>query len=206
MTQLIICEKYRIAKAVAKALKATTKLRHGVYANNEITVAFVRKDFIKPTPLSDMADGRLPFVPTKYKMSVNDKVTDRRLKRLFRNAKEVIFASGEGAEAQARFFNLCRHFRVGQPTSRIWLTSLDYQAIRQTYAKREKGRVLHDLAQAGLVNNGMELLFGYNFSRVLDRWYYHGNRSLVRRQSSCLFSAVYSTSTRNTSTAHRSIG
>lgn len=140
MTQLIICEKFRIARAVAKALKATRKLRHGVYANDEITVAFVRKDFIKPTPLSDMAYGRLPFVPAKYKMSVNDKVTDRRLKRLFRNAKEVIFASGEGAEAQARFFNLCRHFRVGQPTSRMWLTSLDYQAIRQIYAKREKGR------------------------------------------------------------------
>lgn len=182
MTQLIICEKYRIARAVAKALKATKKLRHGVYANDEITVAFVRKDFIMPTPLSDMADGRLPFVPTKYKMSVNDKVTDRRLKRLFHSAREVIFASGEGAEAQARFFNLCRHFRVGQPTSRMWLTSLDNQAIRQIYAKREKGRALHDLAQAGLVNNGMELLLGYNFSRVLDRWYYHG-KSLTRQEA-----------------------
>lgn len=182
MTQLIICEKYRIARAVARALKATTKIRHGVYANDEITVAFVRKDFIMPTPLSEMADGRVPFVPAKYKMSVNDKVTDRRLKRLFRNAKEVIFASGEGAEAQARFFNLCRHFRVGQPTSRMWLTNLDYQAIRQIYAKREKGRVLHDLAQAGLVNNGMELLFGYNFSRVLDRWYYHG-KSLTLQEA-----------------------
>lgn len=182
MTQLIICEKYRIARAVAKALKATRKLRHGVYANEEITVAFVRKDFIKPIPLSEMADGSLPFVPAKYRMSVNDKITDRRLKRLFRSAREVIFASGEGAEAQARFFNLCRHFRVGQPTSRMWLTNSDYQAIRQIYAKREKGRVLHDLAQAGLVNNGMELLFGYNFSRVLDRWYYHG-KSLTRQEA-----------------------
>ncbi len=182
MTQLIICEKYRIARAVARALKATTKIRHGVYANNEITVAYIRKNFIMPTPLSDMVEGKLPFVPAKYKMSVSDKITDRWLKRLFREAKEVIFASGERAEAQARFFNLCRHFRVGQPTSRMWLTNLDYQAIRQTYAKRERGRVLHDLAQAGLVNNGMELLFGYNFSRVLDRWYYHG-KSLTRQEA-----------------------
>ncbi len=182
MTQLIICEKYRIAKAVAGALKATTEIRHGVYANNEITVAYIRKNFIMPTPLSEMADGKLPFVPAKYKMSISDKITDRWLKHLFRGSKEVIFASGEGAEAQARFFNLCRHFRVGQPTSRMWLANLDYQAIRQTYAKREKGRVLHDLAQAGLVNNGMELLFGYNFSRVLDRWYYHG-KSLTRQEA-----------------------
>lgn len=179
---LIICEKYRIARAVAKALRATTGLHYGVFTNKEITVAFVRKDFITLTPLSEMAGGRLPFVPAKYKMQVTDKTTDRRLRRLFRNAKEVVFASGEGAEAQARFFNLCRHFRVGQPTSRMWLTRLDSGAIKPIFAKREKGRVLHDLAQCGLVANGMEMLFGYNFSRVLDRWYYE-DKSLTRQEA-----------------------
>lgn len=116
---LIICEKYRIARAVARSLKATTRLHFGVFTNKEITVAFVRKNFITLTPLSEMAEGRVPFIPARYKMQVTDKTTDRRLRRLFRTAKEVVFASGEGAEAQARFFNLCRHFRVGQPTSRM---------------------------------------------------------------------------------------
>ncbi len=179
---LIICEKYRIARAVARSLKATTRLHHGVFTNKEITVAFVRKDFITLTPLSDMAEGRLPFVPAKYKMQVTDKTIDRRLRRLFRKAKEVVFASGEGAEAQARFFNLCRHFRVGQPTSRMWLTQLNREAIKPIFAKREKGRVLHNLAQCGLVANGMEMLFGYNFSHVLDRWYYEG-KSLTRQDA-----------------------
>lgn len=179
---LIICEKYRIARAVARSLKATTRLHFGVFTNKEITVVFVRKNFINLTPLSEMADGRVPFVPPKYKMQVNDKTTDRRLRRLFRTAKEVVFASGEGAEAQARFFNLCRHFRVGQPTSRMWLTRLDREAIKPIFAKREKGRVLHNLAQCGLVANGMEMLFGYNFSRVLDRWYYEG-KSLARQEA-----------------------
>lgn len=179
---LIICEKYRIARAVARSLKATTRLHFGVFTNKEITVAFVRKNFITLTPLSEMAGGRVPFIPAKYKMQVTDKSTDRRLRRLFRTAKEVVFASGEGAEAQARFFNLCRHFRVGQPTSRMWLTQLDHEAIKPIFAKREKGRVLHNLAQCGLVANGMEMLFGYNFSRVLDRWYYEG-KSLTRQEA-----------------------
>ena len=179
---LIICEKYRIARAVARSLKATTRLHFGVFTNKEITVAFVRKNFITLTPLSEMAEGRVPFIPAKYKMQVTDKSTDRRLRRLFRTAKEVVFASGEGAEAQARFFNLCRHFRVGQPTSRMWLTQLDHEAIKPIFAKREKGRVLHNLAQCGLVANGMEMLFGYNFSRVLDRWYYEG-KSLTRQEA-----------------------
>lgn len=49
---LIICEKYRIARAVARSLKATTRLHFGVFTNKEITVAFVRKNFITLTPLS----------------------------------------------------------------------------------------------------------------------------------------------------------
>lgn len=185
MTTLIISEKHRIAEAVAGALKATRKLHYGVFTNGEITVAYVRKDFITLTSLADMADDKLPFVPSKYKMRVTDKVTDRRLKRLVRKAKEIVFASPEGADAQARFFNLCRHFRVGQPTSRMWLTRLDRKAIKVIFAKREKGRILHDLAQTGLVAQGMEQLFQYNFSRVLDRWYYN-DKSLSRQEASAM--------------------
>ena len=171
---LIICEKYRISKAVAEALKASEKVHHGIYANDDITVAFVRKNFISFPSFEEMAGGALPYVPGSYRMRVTDKETDRMLKRLFHAAKEVVFASPEGAEAQARFFNLCRHFRVGQPTSRMWLTRLDSGSIKTAYSHREKGRVLHDLAQSGLVAKGTDLLFGYNFSRVLDRWFYEG--------------------------------
>lgn len=179
---LIICEKYRISKAVAEVLKATEKLHHGIYANDDITVAFVRKNFISFSSLEEMAGGALPYVPGSYRMRVTDKETDRMLKRLFHTAKEVVFASPEGAEAQARFFNLCRHFRVGQPTSRMWLTRLDSGSIKTAYFHREKGRVLHDLAQSGLVAKGTDLLFGYNFSRVLDRWFYD-NKTISRKEA-----------------------
>lgn len=170
---LIICDKYRVAQAVARALKATRKTGYGIYANKEVTVAYIYRGFIKLTPTEEMADGRLPFIPSRYKMRVTDKRIDRRLKHLFRAAKEVVFASAEGAEAQARFFNICRHFRVGQPTSRMWLTSLDHGAIRQIFDHRQKGRTLHDLAQSGLVAAGKEMLFAYNFGGILKRWYYN---------------------------------
>lgn len=169
---LIICDKYRVAQAVAKALKATRKTGYGIYANNEVTVAYIYRGFIKLTQPEETAEGRLPFIPVRYKMRVTDKRTDRRLKQLFRAAKEVVFASAEGAEAQARFFNICRHFRVGQPTSRMWLTRLDHEAIRQIFDHRQKGRTLHDLAQSGLVDAGKEMLFAYNFGGILKRWYY----------------------------------
>lgn len=170
---LIICDKYRVAQAVAKALKATRKIGYGIYASNEVTVAYIYRGFIKLTQPEETADGRLPYILVRYKMRVTDKRTDRRLKHLFRAAKEVVFASAEGAEAQARFFNICRHFRVGQPTSRMWLTRLDHEAVRQIFDHRQKGRTLHDLAQSGLVVAGKEMLFAYNFGGILKRWYYY---------------------------------
>ena len=167
MTQLIVCEKYRIAIAVAKALKATLNPAYGVYTNGDITVAYVHRGFIKPVSLDKAANGCLPFVPEKFKIAVTDKKRDRVLKPLFRNAKEVVFASDEGADAQARFFNICRHFRVGHPTSRMWLPRITRASIRRSFSKREKGRHLHNLAQSGLVAGAMDMMFEYNFAGVL---------------------------------------
>ena len=104
---LIICEKFRITKAVATALKATQNPAFGVFSNGDITIAYVHSGFIKPVAI-DAANGTLPFVPEKFKIAVTDKKRDRILKPLFRNAREVVFASDEGADAQARFFNICR--------------------------------------------------------------------------------------------------
>ena len=178
---LIFCEKYRIAKAVAAALKATQNPHYGVFTNGDITVAYVHRGFIKPVSIDTAAKGRLPFVPDKFKIAVTDKKLDRILKPLFRNAKEVIFASDEGADAQARFFNICRHFRVGHPTSRMWLPRITRSAIRHSFAKREKGRHLHNLAQSGLVATAMDRMFEYNFGGVLKRWYYEGE-PLTRKE------------------------
>lgn len=94
------------------------------------------------------------------------KELERQLKPLFRAAGEVIFASDGGADAQARFFNICRHFRVGCPRSRMWLTRLSYGAIRGAFHFRESGRHLHRLAQTGLVSEGMDLMFTYNINQT----------------------------------------
>ena len=114
---------------------ANTETATGIYTSNSIAVATIPEKFIRQTPLCEMADGRYPFIPEKFKISVTDKELERDLKPLFREANEVVFASDGGADAQARFFNICRHFRVGCTTSRMWLTRLCYGAIRLGLAK-----------------------------------------------------------------------
>ncbi len=166
---LIICENYRTSKNVALALGAGIETASGIYASNSLTVAAIPARFIRHTPLCEMSEGAYPFFPEKFKMDVTDKELERELKPLFREAAEVVFASNGGADAQARFFNICRHFRVGCPTSRMWLTRLSYGAIRGVFHFRESGRHLYRLAQAGLVSKGMDLLFEYNFNQALLR-------------------------------------
>lgn len=164
---LIICETSRIAKTVALAMGADNEISAGIYASDTLTVAAVPAGFIRQTPLDEIADGEYPFIPAKFRMFVAMKELERELKPLFREAEEVVFASDGGADAQARFFNICRHFRVGCPRSRMWLTRLQYGAIRGSFKFRESGRHLHRLAQTGLVSKGMDLLFAYNTNQAL---------------------------------------
>lgn len=165
---LIICEKYRTAKTVALAMNADNNANtpSGIFASDTVTVATVPTGFIRHTPLDEMTDGEYPFIPARFKMSVTMKELERELKPLFRDAEEVVFASDGGADAQARFFNICRHFRVGCPRSRMWLTRLSYGAIRGAFKFRESGRHLHRLAQTGLVSKGMDMLFAYNTNQA----------------------------------------
>ena len=163
---LIICENNRTTNTVALAMGANLEINPGIFASNTLTVATVPEKFIRQTPLCEMAEDRYPFIPEKFKMAVTMKDLERELKPLFREAEEVVFASNGGADAQARFFNICRHFRVGCPTSRMWLTRLSYGAIRGAFHYRESGRHLYRLAQTGLVSKGMDMLFEYNIGQA----------------------------------------
>ena len=112
---LIICENILATKTVALSLGANTEAANGIYTSDTVTVASIPPRFIRQTPLRELAGGEYPFMPDKFRMSVTMKELERQLKPLFRAAVEVVFASDGGADAQARFFNICRHFRVGCP-------------------------------------------------------------------------------------------
>lgn len=163
---LIVCENSRISDTVALALGANTETPTGIHASTTVTVVTIPEKFIRQIPLDEMAEGEYPFIPEKFKMAVTMKELERELKPLFREAEEVVFASDGGADAQARFFNICRHFRVGCPRSRMWLNRLSYGAIRGAFHFRETGRHLHRLAQTGLVSKGMDMLFAYNIDQT----------------------------------------
>lgn len=60
---LIVCENYRTSENVALAMGANTETAYAIYASNSIAVATIPENFIRQTPLCEMADGRYPFIP-----------------------------------------------------------------------------------------------------------------------------------------------
>lgn len=170
---IIITENPRTAKAMAKAFNATPGKVTGIYNSDDLTVISVPQDFLTPRTLDLNTLGKLPYIPQTFNLRQNRNNRKRGFEGTVRKSilasNEVVFASESGADAQARFDNLCRHFNVGQKTSRMWLTSLRRSDIISAFTSRESGRQLHRLAQTGLVSMAMDSAFDYNFSNALTQ-------------------------------------
>lgn len=168
---VIITENPRAAKAIAKAFNATPGKITGIFNSDDLTVIAVPQDFLTPRKLDINTLGKLPYIPSTYNLRQNRRKCQRGFEGAVRKAilaaSEVVFASESGADAQARFDNLCRHFNVGQKTSRMWLDSLRRPDIVSAFTTRESGRQLHRLAQTGLVSMAMDSAFNYNFNNAL---------------------------------------
>lgn len=196
---LIVTESTQTALVISRALNATDETAPSTYAGANETVIAIEPGFIAPKPLGETLHNSpfkeaLPLIPKKYafgvrtvdtdghrEVSAADRAEDERLRTLFDAADEVVFASDGGADAQARFHNICQHYNVGVPTSRVWLTRLEYMAVRKAYRSRAKGRHLHDLAQSGLVAMAMDALFEYNMEQAFASAYGKGAFPLHRQ-------------------------
>lgn len=181
----IITENPRAAKAIAKAFDATPGKVTGIFNSNDLTVLSVPEDFLTPRKLDINTMGKLPYVPSTYNLRQNRSKSPRGFEGAARKAilasEEVVFATASGADAQARFDNILRHYGVGQKTSRMWLKSLRRSDIASAFATRESGRQLHRLAQTGLVSMAMESAFNYNFNNALHHIGFR-NLNLSRRE------------------------
>lgn len=180
--KVIITETTAVASAIARALSVNnTVSAPGVYYDAKTAVIAIDRDFITPYGMGVLpGKDALPIVPGRYTYGIRlthdsngrhgiaaeDQAYADYIGELIRGGLEVIFASDGGADAQARFSNICRFFKVGVPTSRMWLTRLEKKAIRNAFETRVRGRALHNLAQSGLVSMAMDEAFKYNVTEA----------------------------------------
>ena len=203
--KVIITEAAPVASALARALNVTTNVAvPGVIYNNDIAVISVTPDFIRPFGIGVLpGKDALPIVPERYTygirhtpdgngrygISTEDKTYADYIGKLIRGGDEVIFASDGGADAQGRFANICRFFKVGAPTSRMFLTRLERKAIKSAFKTRQWGRKFHNLSQTGLVGMAMDEAFKYNVSEAY-RTLFKEMKSPICRQDVLVLAAV----------------
>lgn len=179
--KIIITESASVTSLIARSLSIKTFRDSTDSSDSDIAVITVEPDFIAPCPVGVMpGKDALPLVPERYICAIRhtedpngkwetapeDTAFADWLSDLLRHADEVIFASDGGADAQSRFTGICRYFRVGCRTSRMFLTRLERKAVREAFKKRERGVSLHNLAQTGFVQSAMEELFRYNITEA----------------------------------------
>ncbi len=180
--KVIITETTQVASAIARALSVNNNVSApGVFYDDKTAVITIEKGFITPYGVGILpGKDALPQVPGRYtyglRMAADDKgryavaAEDQAyadyIGEIIRGGLEVTFASDGGADAQGRFANILRFFKVGAPTSRMWVKSLEKKALKKAYGCRVRGRSLHNLAQSGLVGMAMDEAFKYNVTEA----------------------------------------
>lgn len=200
---LVITETAAIAASVARALNAQSTPNPSVFSGAKATVAVIPAGFITPYAVGGAPGPEaLPLVPEKYSYGIRLTEVDGKrmvspedaayadfLGDIFKSAEEVVFASDGGADAQARFGNICRYFKVGTRTSRMWATRLELKALRSAFKKRQTGRDLHRLAQTGQSGMAMNELFAYNVTEAY-RALFPDMKTTIGRQDLIVISAA----------------
>lgn len=180
--KVIITETTAVASAIARALSVNNTVTiPGVWYDNKTAVIAIPKGFIAPYGVGVLpGKDALPQIPERYTyglrytadengrygISAEDQAFSDYIGELIRGGLEVTFASDGGADAQGRFANICRFYKVGVPTSRMWVTRLEKKSLKSAYQMRVRGRSLFNLAQSGLVGMAMDEAFKYNVTEA----------------------------------------
>ncbi len=203
--KVIITETANVASAIARALNVqNTVAVPGVIYDSKYSVITIAKDFIRPFGIGVLpGKDALPTVPERYTYGIRytpdetgrfgiapeDQAYSDYIGELIRGGLEVTFASDGGADAQGRFANICRYYKVGAPTSRMWVTTLERKALKIAYKTRQWGRKFHNLAQTGLVGMAMDEAFKYNVTEAY-RALFKNLQSPIMRQDVLMLAAA----------------
>ncbi len=205
--KVIITETASAASAIARALNVNgTGAVAGVHCNDIYVIVTITPDFIRPYGIGVLpGQDALPIVPERYTYGIRhtpdengrygiaaeDQAYADYVGGLIRGGHEVTFASDGGADAQGRFANICRFFKVGAPTSRMYLACLGRKAVKAAYRTRQKGRKFHNLAQSGLVGMAMDEAFRYNVTEAY-RTVFNGLSEPIHRKDLLILAAAKS--------------
>ena len=181
MKALVIAEKPSVAMALASVLGARTR-KDGYVEGNGYIVSWCVGHLVGLCDASEYDEKYkkwryedLPIVPEcwRHKILEGTKKQFGILKKLMRDSKvdEVICATDAGREGELIFRLVYEQAGCRKPMKRLWISSMEEQAIKDGFASLKDGSYYDSLYQSALCRAKADWLVGINASRLFSVLY-----------------------------------
>ena len=179
--KLVIAEKPSVAMALASVLGARTR-KDGYVEGNGYIVSWCVGHLVVLCDASEYDEKYkkwryedLPIVPEcwKHKILEGTKKQFGILKKLMRDSQvdEVICATDAGREGELIFRLVYEQAGCKKPMKRLWISSMEEQAIKDGFASLKDGSCYDSLYQSALCRAKADWLVGINASRLFSVLY-----------------------------------
>ena len=179
--RLVIAEKPSVAQSLAAVLGAGQR-REGYLEGNGWLVSWCVGH------LAELADAAaydpayakwrkedLPILPEHWKFTISPDKRDQfdTLRTLLRreDVAEVVNACDAGREGELIFRTVYALAGCSKPISRLWISSMEDEAIREGFTHLRPGREYDGLHQAALCRSKADWLVGINATRLFSLLY-----------------------------------
>lgn len=177
---LVIAEKPSVAKSIADVLGVSEK-KNGYFQNDNYIVSWCIGHLLSlATPEyygQQYADkswkfDTLPIVPSQWKFQLNPstKAQFDILKNLINSPKvtELVCATDAGREGECIFRYVYGYVGCKKPVKRLWVSSLENNAVRQAFCQMKDDSHYDNLFDAGFSRAKADWLVGMNFTRLFS--------------------------------------
>ena len=181
IAKLIVAEKPSVAMSYAKVLGATNR-KDGYLEGNGYLVSWCVGHLVELAP-PNVYDAKyvkwsiadLPILPQKwqYLVSASTKKQFGILKKLMHrpDVDSVICATDSGREGELIFRLVYQQAGCKKPFSRLWLSSMEENAIREGFAHLKPSTEYDALYNAALCRERADWMVGINASRLFSCLY-----------------------------------
>jgi len=197
--KLVIAEKPSAAKAYADVLGAKSK-KDGHYESNGYVVSWCVGHLLglaQPQEYDERyakwVKADLPISPTNWKY-VASQSTKKQLKVLVDLMKRsdidlIINGADAGREGELIFRLVYEHAKCKKPIKRLWVSSMEETALKQSFNNLRNGADYDSLYQAAKCRQQADWLVGMNYSRLFSI-VYNANLRVGRVQTPTLAMVV----------------
>ena len=180
--KLIIAEKPSVAKSIASALGAASRA-DGFYEGNGLLVSWCLGHLVAPMDAGNYDDRfrkwrfeDLPILPELFRYEV---LPDKR--EAFQNLKQlmdrpdvhsIVNACDAGREGELIFRLVIEQTGCRKPVERLWISSMEDEAIREGFRNLRSGTEFDPLYQSALCRQKADWLVGINATRLFSVLYH----------------------------------